>query len=116
MRVHRRWLLLSICVLMSASAHLFYDHVFIAGKNIEDARLNRPSGNFSDLYPAWLGARELLVDYRDPYSPEVTADIQKGVWGRMVDARNPGDPKDESRFAYPLYAVFVLAPAVVVLF
>jgi hypothetical protein len=101
---------------MGASVHLFYDYVFIAAEKIQDALLNRPSGNFSDLYPAWLGTRELLVDHRDPYSSEVTADIQKGVWGRTVDARNPGDPKDESRFTYPLYVVFVLAPATVVSF
>jgi hypothetical protein len=68
-------------------------------------RANRPRGNFSDLYPAWLGTRELLVNHRDRYSPEVTASIQKGVWGRTVDARNPGDPEDQSRFAYPLYVV-----------
>src|SRR5262249_9024266 len=66
--------------------------------------------------PAWLGTRELLVHHRDPYSPEITADIQKGVWGRTVDARNPGDPKDGSRFAYPLYVVFLLAPAILVSF
>jgi hypothetical protein len=101
---------------VAAGVHCFYDHVFIAAEKIEDRLNNRPRGNSSDLYPAWLGTRELLVHHRDPYSPEITADIQKGVWGRTVDARNPGDPKDESRFAYPLYVVFLLAPAVLVSF
>jgi hypothetical protein len=110
-----RWLLL-LCVLGAAGVHCFYDYVFIAAEKIEDRLINRPSGNSSDFYPAWLGTRELLTNKRDPYSPEVTADIQKGVWGRTVDGHNPGDPKEESRFAYPLYVVFVLAPTILVSF
>jgi len=69
-------------------------------------------GNQSGLYPSWLGARELLLHGRDPYSPEVTAEIQEGVWGHRLDLKNPDDPKDESRFAYPLYVVFLLAPTI----
>jgi hypothetical protein len=108
--------LLLLCVLLALGVHSFYDYVFIAAEKIEDKLKNRPSGNSSDLYPAWLGTRELLVNQRDPYSPEVTADIQKGVWGRTVDGRNPGDPKDESRFAYPLYVVFTLGPTILLPF
>jgi glycosyl transferase family 87 len=108
----KQWRSLLIAVLLATFMHCFYSFVFLRAEQIEDARLNRPRGNFSDLYPAWLGTRELLVNHRDPYGPEVTANIQKGVWGRIVDARNPGDPKDQSRFAYPLYVVFILAPTV----
>ena len=67
-------------------------------------------GNGSDLYPRWLGARELFRHGKDPYSPEITAQIQKDVWGHALDPRNPSDPKDEQRFAYPLYVVLLLAP------
>jgi Protein of unknown function (DUF2029). len=108
----KRWLLLLVAVLLATLMHCFYSFVFVAAEQIEDAQLSRPRGNDSDLYPAWLGTREFLINHRDPYSPELTADIQRGVWGRTVDARNPGDPKDQSRFAYPLYVVFVLAPTV----
>jgi hypothetical protein len=31
----RRWLLLSVCVLMGASVHLFYDYVFIAAEKFK---------------------------------------------------------------------------------
>jgi hypothetical protein len=112
----RQWLSLLIAVLAAAGMYLFYDHVYFAAQEIEDALLHRPRGNFSDLYPAWLGTHELLFNGRDPYSPDVTADIQKGVWGRIVDASHPGDPKEESRFAYPVYVVFALAPIVLVPF
>jgi hypothetical protein len=68
-------------------------------------------GNYSDLYPYWLGTRELLMHGRDPYSSEVTHEIQLGFYGRRLDPKNPFDPKDREAFAYPLYMVFLMAPA-----
>ncbi len=60
----------------------------------------------------WLGARELLLHGRDPYSPEVTREIQQGYYGRVLDPNLPSDPRDQQGFAYPLYVVFLLAPTV----
>jgi hypothetical protein len=71
-----------------------------------------PVGNRSDLYPRWLGARELLLYGRNPYSPEVTQRIQAGYYGRALGEEKSAHPRDEQRFAYPLYAVFLLAPFV----
>jgi len=71
-----------------------------------------PKRNFSDLYPRWLGARELLIHGRDPYSPEITREIQRGYYGRPIDSKRTTDPVDEQRFAYPLFVVFLLAPSV----
>lgn len=68
--------------------------------------------HFSDLYPRWLGAREALLHGRDPYSDEITREIQRGYYGRPIDPTRPGDPYDEQRFAYPFYVVFILAPFV----
>src|SRR5215831_2663914 len=104
------WMPLLLALLMSASMYWFFFEVVAPGEKAEAAAKNSPRGNLSDLYPRWLGARELLLHNRDPYSPEVTSDIQKGVWGRPIDPRNPNDPQDESRFAYPLHVVFLLAP------
>jgi hypothetical protein len=72
----------------------------------------RPIGNNSDLYPRWLGARELLLHGRDPYSEQVTRDIQTGFYGRPLDPQNPHDPIEKESFVYPLYMVFLLAPTV----
>jgi hypothetical protein len=44
----------------------------------------------TDLYPRWYGAREVLLHHRDPYSAEVTEEIQLAYEGR------------EQRFNYPL--------------
>jgi hypothetical protein len=71
-----------------------------------------PRGNLSDLYPRWLGARELLLHHRDPYHADVTREIQIGYYGRPLDPNRPHDPKDQQCFAYPIYVVLILAPAV----
>lgn len=62
-----------------------------------------PGGN--DFYSRWAGARALLVEGRDPYSLEVTQEIQvaKGI-----------DPSQEGKgsFANPLYVLFLFWPLV----
>jgi hypothetical protein len=73
---------------------------------------SRPRGNLSDLYPRWLGARELLLHRRNPYSAEVTREIQRGYYGRPLDPARADEPKDQQGFAYPAYVVFLLAPTV----
>jgi len=59
-----------------------------------------------DLYPRWYGTRAAFQG-RDPYSPEVSAEIQKSYYGHAL-ATN--EPKDQQRFAYPAYVVFLLWP------
>ena len=89
----------------------FYVDRILVGHQVADAAANdQPRGNLSDLYPRWLGARELLLHQRNPYSDEVALEIQKGYYGRPLDPARPGDPKDRQGFAYPVYVVFLLAP------
>ncbi len=103
---------LLVALLFAGSMWFYVQHVLIGHQKAEAALRGIPRGNLSDLYPRWLGARELLLYDRDPYSPEVTREIQTGYYGRPLDPARPNDPKDEQRFAYPLYVVFLLAPAV----
>jgi hypothetical protein len=91
--------------------HWAEDVVLPANGNAAKAA-GRPVGNNSDLYPRWLGSRELLLHGRDPYSDDVTREIQTGFYGRPLDARNPADPTWRESFVYPVYAVFLLAPTV----
>lgn len=72
----------------------------------------RPRGNLSDLYPRWLGARELLRHGRNPYNAEITREIQQGYYGRPLDPDRAEDPKDQQGFAYPAYVVFLMAPTI----
>jgi hypothetical protein len=108
----RDWLYLFLALLCAASMWCFFDYVLVASQVAESQQSGSPRGNLSDLYPRWLGARELLLHGRDPYSQPITDEIQQGYYGRKIDPTNPNDPKDENRFAYPVYVVFLLAPTV----
>jgi len=91
----------------------FYMQHVLIGHQQADAMLHgTPRGNLCDLYPRWLGARELLLHHRNPYSPEVTRDIQVGYYGRPLDPGRANDPKDQMAFAYPIFVVFLLAPTI----
>ena len=99
-------------LLCAAGMWMFAQRVLIPHQVRDDAAHGRPRGNLSDLYPRWVGARELLLHGRDPYSAEVTREIQLGYYGRLLDHARPDDPRDEEAFAYPVYVVFGLAPTV----
>lgn len=65
----------------------------------------------ADLYPVWLTGRELFLKRMNPYAPEMTREIQQGLYGRVLDAAHPGDPPSTYRsFAYPLYADVLALP------
>jgi hypothetical protein len=105
-------LFLAIAVLASASTWVYVDQVMKTQQVAYAALHDVPRGNLSDLYPRWLGARELLRRGRNPYSPEITREIQQGYYGRLLDPSRPNDPKDQQGFAYPVYVVFLLAPSI----
>lgn len=98
--------------LMAAAMWIWVQRVAIAHQQSQSAARGIPRGNLSDLYPRWLGARELLAHGRDPYGSDITREIQVGYYGRAIDPERPNDPKDQQAFAYPLYIVFVLAPTI----
>ena len=103
----------SMLALVAAASMWFYVDRILVGFQVADAAAReRPRGNLSDLYPRWLGARELLLHQRNPYGDDITIEIQKGYYGRALDPARPNDPKDQQGFAYPVYVVFLLAPFV----
>lgn len=103
---------LAIALLASTSTWFYSNRILKAHQVAEAARRDIPRGNLSDLYPRWLGARELLLHGRNPYSSEITREIQQGYYGRVLDPSRPNDPKDQQGFAYPVYVVFLLAPTI----
>jgi glycosyl transferase family 87 len=103
---------LPVALLLAGSMWFYMQHVLIGYQMSYAAAHDIPRGNLSDLYPRWLGARELLLHHRDPYSFEVTREIQTGYYGRALDSVRPYDPTDWQGFAYPVYVVFILAPTI----
>ncbi len=101
-----------LALLAAVSMWFYVDRILVGFQVADAAARDRPRGNLSDLYPRWLGARELLLDHRNPYGDDITIEIQKGYYGRALDPGRPNDPKDQQGFAYPVYVVFLLAPFV----
>lgn len=105
-------LVLLSALLLSTSMWLYVPRILVPFQMADAAAHESPRGNLSDLYPRWLGTRELLLHHRDPYSADVTREVQAGYYGRPLEAERSGDPKDQQGFAYPVYVVFLLAPTV----
>lgn len=63
----------------------------------------REQGNAFDLYQRWLGARAMLFHGQNPYSQEVTREIQLGMYGRLAR-----EGEDQQAFAYPAYVAFII--------
>jgi hypothetical protein len=103
---------LLLALLFAGSMWFYVQRVLVPYQKADAAAHARPRGNLSDLYPRWLGARELLLHHRNPYSSEVTREIQSGYYGRPLDPGRADEPKDQQGFAYPLHVVFLLAPTI----
>jgi len=105
----KRMALLFTLLLCSVSMYVYWSHLRRnwGGSPEPQARALR-----TDLFAQWYGARELLLHHRDPYSDDVTREVQIGYYGQQLDPSKAGDISHQQRFAYPLYVVFFLAPTV----
>src|SRR5215468_9714006 len=112
----RKAFLLIGALLLFAAMWIWVQAIAVPHQQAESAERGAPRGNLSDLYPRWLGARELLLHHRDPYGSDITREIQIGYYGRPLDPTRPNDPKDQQGFAYPVYVVLLLAPTVTLQF
>jgi hypothetical protein len=111
---HPRSLLFALfaCLIVAFGVWRWGENVLAPANAVTVLAAKRPIGNNSDLYPRWLGARELLLRGRDPYSLEVTREIQTGFYGRPLDPQDPTDPVAQESFVYPIYVVFLMAPTI----
>jgi hypothetical protein len=106
---------LAFCLALVGAGSMLYYHQGIFMPGVLQMRSATGLGNGysfgNDFYPIWLTVRQWQVAHRDPYSPEITREIQTGLFGRPLDARNPGDPPiDYREFAYPAFADLLLWP------
>src|SRR5271169_1751110 len=107
----RLWFLLSL--LASATSCLYMFRVLLTWEYYIDVAHGPLKAQMGDLYPRWVGTRELLLHGRNPYGPEVSHEIQIAFYGHVIN-QTYGQPRvdviDEQRFVYPIYVVFLLAP------
>jgi hypothetical protein len=108
----RLWLLLSL--LVSATAWLYTRRILVPWADYMEAE-RASLTQMGDLYPRWVGTRDLLLRGLNPYGPEVSHEIQMAYYGHIVtqDSQAAGHKViDEQRFAYPIYVVFLMAPTI----
>jgi hypothetical protein len=104
---------LLLAVLFSAGMAYYHLGLFIPYA-MERRAAQGLGGGYSfgnDFYPIWLTSREATLAHRNPYSPEMTREIQTGIFGRSFDGRNAADPpRDYRAFAYPAYVDLMFWP------
>jgi glycosyl transferase family 87 len=106
------WFLLGL--LVGGTTLLYVSRILNPWEDYVDVEHGTLKARLGDLYSPWLGSRELLLHGRNPYSEQVTHEIQMEFYGRVIEQSldQPGNAIDEQRFAYPVYAVFFVAPIV----
>lgn len=105
------WLLLSLCV--SAIAWFYAHQILVPWTDARDAQKGGLKAQMGDIYPRWVGARELLLYRHNPYGPDVSHEIQMAYYGHIVtEEESRTRVVDEQRFVYPVYVVFLLAPTI----
>lgn len=104
------WILAAI--VCAAAVWLYAQRVVIPHQVADAAAHGWPRGNLSDIYPRWLGTRELLLRGRSPYSPEITLESQTGFYGRPLDPNQGPTYRYQQGFYYPVYVIFLFAPTI----
>jgi hypothetical protein len=115
-RPSSRFALLALALALLGAGSMLYYHLKLFLPRTLEHRASIGLGNGyafgDDFYPVWLTAREWRAAHRDPYSPEMTREIQTGLFGRALDPHSPTDPPADYReFAYPAFTDLVLWPA-----
>jgi hypothetical protein len=111
----RLWFVLSLCA--TGITGLYLHRILAPWADYVDAQ--NGITQMGDLYPRWVGTRELLLHGRNPYGPDISREIQMAFYGHAIEQEygKPGvHVVDEQRFVYPVYVVFLLAPTVYVSF
>jgi hypothetical protein len=109
----RLWLVLSL--LVSGVTWLYGSRILKPWNDYIGTRDGSLKAQMWDLYPRWVGTRELLLNGRNPYGPEVSHEIQMAFYGHIItqDYRDTSRKiVDEQRFAYPVYVIFLMAPTI----
>ena len=113
---YRVWLVLSVLacgITLAYRSTILLPWESYLNEHYLDIAHGRLKAQLGDLYPRWVGTRELLLHGHNPYGAAVSHEIQMGFYGHIVEQRfdAPGAPViDEQRFVYPVYVVFLLAP------
>jgi Glycosyltransferase family 87 len=105
----------ALCLALIGAASFLYYHQVLFMPRVIAVRTTFGLGHGysfgGDFYPVWLTTREWQLHRLDLYSPQMTGQIQIGLYGRTIDPSIPGDPPaDYRRFAYPAFTDLIFWP------
>jgi glycosyl transferase family 87 len=102
-----------VLVVLCAAGMVYYHLGLFVPQAMED-RAARDVGNGyafgADFYPIWFTSQQILTGHRDPYSPELTRQIQIGLFGRTTDGPIAAAPRDYRAFSYPAFVDLLFWP------
>src|SRR5579871_431311 len=105
---------LALCLALIGAASFLYYHQGLFMPRVVAVRTANGLGHGyafgNDFYQVWLSCKELLRERRDPYSLQMTLEIQTGLYGRPLDPTRPNDPTDQRVFPYPAYTDLLFWP------
>jgi glycosyl transferase family 87 len=111
----KAWAWLLAGIFASAISWTYMHRVLLPWEHYVDVERGSVKEAMGDLFPRWVGTRELLLHGLNPYGAEVSHKIQIGFYGHPIE-QSYDKPQfeiiDEQRFAYPVYVVFLLAPTI----
>jgi Glycosyltransferase family 87 len=100
--------------LLGASAMLYYHLGLFMPRVLEVSASKNLAAGYAfgnDFYPVWLTSRECVLTGCDPYGPQMTSEIQRGLFGRSLNPQIPTDPLPDYRtFAYPAFTDLLFWP------
>jgi hypothetical protein len=108
----RRFAFLLFVLVCSASMSLYWSRYIDAVRATLASSPGLKPKALSDLYPSWYAPRELLLHHRDPYGAQVNRELQIAYYGKELDPSRPEERRDQQRFVYPLYLIFLVGPLV----
>lgn len=114
-RTLRPWIWMTVSIAACAISWSYMHRILLPWEKFVNVTQGRLKAQLGDLYPRWIGTRELLLHGQDPYGAEVSHEIQIGFYGHPIEQsydKPPSEIIDEQRFAYPIYVIFLLAPTV----
>jgi len=100
--------------LVAAASMLYYHETIVMPRAATIRAAYGLAGGYSfgnDFYQVWTTSRAWDRARVDPYSSEMTREIQVGLYGRPLDLTRPGDPIDQRAFPYPAFTLLLFAPA-----
>ena len=100
--------------LVGAASMVYYEFGLFMPRLLGMRAATNLAGGYAfgnDFYQVWLTSREWRLHNRDPYSAEMTREIQTGLYGRPLDPGIPTDPIDRRVFPYPAFADLLFWPA-----